>query len=238
MRETKYTGKYFSVLGDSISTFLGYNPPDCAVYYDWEHKCLAEIYTPADTWWGKVINALDGKLLVNNSFSGSTVSKLPCFEIESYGCGDTRTSALGIGTLSPDVIIVLLGINDWGHGATPFSDDDGDGPDNFSVAYRTMLSKLKRNYPNAEIWCLTLPRSHWSANPDFVPPQCFKGHHFGDYCQAIRKCAKSADCRLIDIYDPENTYDTIDGFHPNAHGMLTIANAVLSHLEGGDTDDN
>ena len=44
-----YQNKHFSVLGDSISTLAGYNPPENAVFYDWGNKRLADIYAPEDT---------------------------------------------------------------------------------------------------------------------------------------------------------------------------------------------
>lgn len=226
----KYEGKFFSILGDSISTLSGYNPPDCAVYYDWEHKYLSGVYTPSDTWWGKVIQALGGHLLVNNSWSGSMVCKHPLCEIESYGCSNNRTGGLGIGSQHPDVVMILMGLNDWGKG-TRVNPRAGEYDLNiFSVAYARMLHNIKENYPHAEIWCMTLPRSYWSSNPEFIAPECFSGVPMGDYCNAIRQCAKDADCRLIDLTASDALYDTIDGYHPNAEGMRTIADRILCAL--------
>ncbi|MBQ2732737.1 MAG: hypothetical protein IJF74_01130 [Clostridia bacterium] len=230
--------KYISVLGDSLSTLAGYNPPDYAVFYEWENKRTAGIYSPDDTWWGKVINALGGKLLVNNSFSGSTVTKHPSCEIESYGCSDARTSHLGFPTISPDIILVLLGINDWGCGMQIYPTEDEKGLNVFSVAYSAMLEKIKSNYPDAEICCLTFPRSAYKDRPDIEIPFYKGGGSFADYCDAIKKCAKEASCRLLDIYEPNAPYDTIDGFHPTAEGMQTIADAVIAAYSGAGSDDN
>lgn len=229
-----YRGKYFSILGDSISTLAGCNPPECGVFYDRENKYLAGIYAPQDTWWGQVIEALGGHLLVNNAWSGSTVCRLPMYEIDSYGCSDGRTGGLHIGTVSPDVVMVLLGLNDFGCGLPVVGDG---GAQVFSTAYEMLLGKLRRNYPASEIWCLTLPVSCWSKQPGFVPPPMRGGWHVAEYCQAIRDCAGKLGCRVVDIYDPAAPYDTIDGYHPTAEGMQTIARAVLRALEGGNADD-
>lgn len=223
----QYKDKYFSILGDSVSTLDGYNPPDYAVFYDWPHKCQAQVFTPEDTWWGQVIRALGGQLLVNDSFSGSTVCKLPQYEIESYGCSDARTGGLGIGNLLPDVVMILLGINDWGRGTRIDPDYGVRGLSVFSVAYEAMLEKIRRNYPEAEIWCLMLPKSYRRQAPELVIPDRPGGRHIADYCDAIKACGEKFGCRVIDIYHPEAPYDTIDGYHPNADGMKTIANAVL-----------
>jgi len=230
METTKYAGKYFSVLGDSISTLCGYNPPECAVFYDWEHKRLSGVYAPQDTWWGQVIDALGGKLLMNNAYSGSLVCKHPDCQIESYGCSDARTGGLGIGTQAPDVVMILMGLNDFGWGMPVTADAEAAGLAVFSTAYRTMLEKIKVNYPRAEIWCLTLPASCRRSHPEQEIPMIRAGWHFADYCKAIRECAAQTGCRIVDIFDLNDPYDTIDGYHPTADGMKTIADAVLRTL--------
>ena len=72
--KSDYKEKKFSILGDSISTLQGYSEPDYAAFYDTAHKLKSGVLTPSDTWWGIVIERLDGELLVNNSISGSTVT--------------------------------------------------------------------------------------------------------------------------------------------------------------------
>lgn len=226
----EYKDRYFSVLGDSISTLEGYSIPEYAAFYDTEHKLLSGIYTPADTWWGRVIKALGGELLVNQSFSGSTVCRRPEFEIPSYACSDERTSSLHRDGLLPFVIMVFMGINDWGFGAVP---DDADGERTgdltvFSVAYGVMLEKLIRNYPKAEIWCFTFPMGKQRNGGSF--PYCYGGKHIEAYCDVIRRLARQYGCRLVDLYRYAESYGAIDGFHPNADGMRTIADAVLAEV--------
>ena len=225
-----YKNRVFSLLGDSISTLEGYNPPECAVFYDWQNRCLSDVLAPSDTWWGRVIDTLGGDLLVNNSWSGSLVCKHPDCEIESYGCSDARTSALGIGNKTPDVIMILMGLNDFGYGMRIEQTDDTGDLSVFGVAYDSMLKKLKTNYPEAEIWCLTLPVGYLSRQPDFVPILKRSGGTLSDYCRVIEKCAERNGCKTIGIYEPENPYDTVDGYHPTASGMKTIADAVLKQI--------
>ena len=223
----EYQGKYFSILGDSISTLSGCNPPDCAVFYDLQQQYLSGVYKPADTWWGTVIQRLGGKLLVNHAWSGSLVCKHQDCEIESYGCSDYRTGGLDADGIRPDVVIVLLGLNDFGWGMPVTGEGIRDPLAVFSVAYEIMLTKLKNRYPQAEIWCLTLPRGYQSSQPETAMPLIRAGWHLQDYCQAIRDCARKTGCRLVDIFSIREPYDTIDGLHPNAAGMQTIAQAVL-----------
>ncbi len=230
----EYKNKLFSILGDSISTFEGSSVPEHAVYYDRAHKLASGVLTSLDTWWGQVIDHLGGELLVNNAFSGSTVCWHPLYEIPSYACSDERTSSLHKDGLKPDVIMVYMGTNDWGCGTRVFWDErydpTEDNPSLFLPAYRQMLKKLKANYPHAEIWCFTLPVSRCSAKPDFQFPYLYGGRNILEYCEAIRICAEEFHCRMIDLYNRSEPYDTLDGFHPTSGGMRTIANAVIKEL--------
>lgn len=228
-----YQGKLFSIMGDSVSTLDGYNGPLNAVFYEGEKKFRANVFLPEDTWWGQVIAALGGELLVNESFSGSTVIKPRTAEITFCACGDRRIRGLGRAGAEPDVIIVAMGINDWGCGARPVPNEYSSAGDLsvFSVAYGTMLDKMKQNYPAAEIWCCTLPVSTFGEIPDFTFPYYYNGRHIDTYSEVIRALAPEKGCRLLDLYRIAEPYDTIDGFHPNAEGMKTLSAAVLRALE-------
>lgn len=226
--KNKYKNKYFSILGDSISTFEGYSQPKYAEFYNMSRKLASGVITFGDTWWGQVIDALGGELLVNNSISGSHVCG------KAGACGDVRTSALGTEDLTPDVIMVYMGTNDWGGGVNIAPEGDGKADEStFSFAYRTMLEKLKRNYPEAEIWCFTLAVSTRLSVDDFKFQYSYYGHHIEEYCDEIRACAKEYGCRLIDLYRVAPPFDTFDNIHPNAEGMKTISEAVLSQIERG-----
>ncbi len=228
----EYQNKLFSILGDSISTLDGYSVPDGTAFYVGEKKFLSNVFTPEDTWWGKVIARLGGELLVNNSISGSTVCAHPAYEVPFYGCSDERTAALGRGDCTPDVVMVFLGVNDWGHGFHIAPNEDlGGGSYAFASAYTEMLKKLQKNYPQAEIWCFTLPVSTWSGHAYFEFPYCYNGRHIKEYCEAIRTCAEACGCRVIDLYASDTPHDTIDGFHPTANGMQVLADTVLRCLE-------
>lgn len=220
-----YKNKRFSILGDSISTLDGYNPPEHLVYYEGYRKFDTDVFFIEDTWWGQVIEALGGSLLMNDSFSGSLLSKHRECIIPSYGCSDERTSALSDDGVMPDVIMLFMGTNDWGRQMKLYP-DDGESEDIsvFSVAYRKTIEKLKANYPDAEIWCFTLPINRNDPRTDVIaegrPP-------IDNYCRVIRDCAALAGCRLIDLYHTAHDYDTVDGFHPKAEGMKALSKAVL-----------
>lgn len=218
-----------SVLGDSISTLKGCSEPADAVFYEGMRQYEAEVFVPSDTWWGQIIDRLGGELLVNNAISGSMVARHRFCEAPTYGCSDERTAALGRDGLSPDLILIFLGINDWGYGMPPVprAQSEAEDPAVFAVAYRLMLEKLRRQYRSAVLWCFTLPESRCSAQPAFVFPQSYGGYPIEDYNRVIREMAVAFGCRLTDWYRSGRPHDTIDGFHPNADGMKTLAETAL-----------
>lgn len=235
-----YFGKQFSVLGDSISTLDGFNPKGYKVFYADDNCAKSGVAEAKDTWWGKVIDFFGGELLVNNSWSGSRVTKLKNNEqLFPSGCSDERTSALHINDVKPDVILVYLGTNDWAFGAKLGYETrifDEDNYELFDEAYDRMLKKLKSNYPESEIWCFTLCETHISKRPDFQFPHKYAGTHIEEYNEIIRDVVRCNGCRLIDLYDYKIAYDSIDGSHPTNVGMNTIATMVIRSIAVFDAD--
>lgn len=232
----KYKGKYFSILGDSITTFEGVSEPKEGVFYDTSKKIASGVTTADKTWWGIVLKELGGKLLVNNSISGSTVTGNSLFDYQSYGCSDLRTSSLGADGVNPDIIIVYLGTNDWGKGIKIRVENSSDFEESniFSNSYAIMLEKIKRNYPDAEVWCFTLATSFCSAVDSYEFPYYYNGIHILEYCESIRQNAKKYGCRLIELFSDIKPFDTFDGAHPNVDGMRTLADNILANLSHRD----
>lgn len=233
--KNKYYGKQFSILGDSISTLAGYNPKGYNVFYYGESSERANVKEMENTWWGKVIDFFGGELLVNNSCSGSRVTRLPDNEVLfPSGCSNERTGSLHINNIKPDVIIIYLGTNDWAFGANTSYVDNILGNDfhcdSFDFAYSQMLSKIRSNYPNAEVWCCTLNTTFMSSNPSFEFPYAPAETHIEKYNQIIKDTANMHKCKVIDLYNYNTHYDSIDGTHPNADGMNTLATLMIKEM--------
>ncbi len=224
-----YQDQYFSILSDSISTFEGYVPTGYPAFYDRMNGYATGVLSPEETWWGRVIAHFGGQLLVNNSWSGSYVSRAPQCEIESYGCSDARTGGLSAGGVLPDHIFVFIGTNDRG-ACFPLTSEDKSDLSVIENAYGRMLDKLKANYPNAEIWCLTFPVTTCSRNPFYKFPKTQMGVPMERYVELVKAVAGSRGCRVIDLSAGEMC-DTVDGLHPNFDGMKTIADKVIAAME-------
>lgn len=223
-----YNGKSFSVLGDSISALQGYIPSENNVFYDAEKCSKAGISSHRDMWWGRVIDYFEGKLVVNNSWSGSMVAKMPDREELYYsGCSDERAGGLHKENEMPDIIIVFLGANDWCQGVSPYFNGDIQRllDQSFSYAYNNMLKKIRKNYPLSEIWCCTLCVPD-TENFNFAP----MGVHIKEYCDIIKDVAVKNSAKVIDFYSGSVRYDTIDGFHPSAKGMKFLADVLIEEV--------
>lgn len=145
-----------SVLGDSISTFTGYNPDGYSVFYNKEIARANGLHDMSETWWNQVIRAYNGDLLVNDSFSGSRVSGLEFPSANSVQrILNLRKDAI------PDVILVYIGFNDFGYGV-PLKRKWFSNMNRllfFQDSYCIMLKRLKIAYPNAIIVCGTLSKT-------------------------------------------------------------------------------
>lgn len=233
-----YFGKRFSILGDSASTLEGFNPRSNQVFYDQTKREQTGVWEMGDTWWGKVIDFFGGELLVNDAMSGTRVTRIPeSRDASGAGCGERRTGRLHKDAVYPDVILVFLGINDWAHGVPVSPEGDiqaGDGDTVFSLAYGLMLRRLKKNYPNAEIWCCTLCETTIVSNPDFRFPESYGGVNIREYNYQIVNAALAEGCCVADLHSQEIPFDSLDGTHPSAGGMDTLAMLMVRQMADED----
>lgn len=230
MQNNPYEGKWFSVIGDSISTLEGYVPDDYPVYYVGETALLNGVLTPEDTWWGRIISHLGGRLLCNNSWSGSMASQLPGFDfLFPSGCSDERTGALGTLENTPDVIMLYLGINDY-FSALPLQSEVPGDLHAFEQAYPCIIEKLRKNYPNAEIWCITLCIASVKNDSEFIFALSVNDQGIDEFNDIIRNAAKTFDCRVADTFKYSIPYDSLDGLHPTKAGMETFSNLILKEI--------
>lgn len=212
-----------SILGDSISTYPGYNPVGFPVFYKEDRLYDNEIESVNDTWWKQVIDGIGGELCINNSYSGSLVAG----EFESSACSIERCSMLHT-KVAPDIILIYIGTNDHG-----FEIDVGlDVPQDtmkFYGAYRAMLRQLKTNYPYAKIVCVTLLMGRLK---DTVNLSYDRFMRVDDrYNEAIRMAVKEEGCLLADIALSGERYETLDYCHPTKAGHALISKLWLECLK-------
>ena len=233
-----YAGKVISILGDSISTFAGYIP--VADGFNMEHLARYpqdDLLTDVnETWWMQVIDRLDAKLGINDSWRGATASGAAPVTTGTTGENASMANLTRIQNLgsngTPDVILFYGGTNDLAHVSKVGTFEPSTAPteadlttkkwDNLADGYVNTILRLKYYYPDAQIVCLlpTYTTSYYSneklAQGNAVLASICE--YYGVAYTDLRDCGIT-------------TGDLHDGIHPDAKGMDHITEAVLSVLD-------
>jgi len=225
----KYEGMRVSILGDSISTYPGCNPQGYAVFYKEDIQSQTGVMQAEDTWWRRVLDTIGAQTEINASFAGGTVSG----EYFPSACLERCVGVLG----DPDMIRLYSGINEYFCGAYMGDFTTDLEPENgvtFREAYAVMLKRLMQHYPKAQIWCATILRGKLLPHQvEEDPYGCNKvGRALEDYNEVIREMAGFYGCHLADLAASGIAYDSLDGCHPTATGMQTLARLWLEALQG------
>ena len=234
-----YQGKVISILGDSISTFAGYIPT--ADGFNLEHlsrypqdNLLTDVN---ETWWMQVINALDAKLGINDSWRSTEVYNSIDAEVNgaydgTKACMASLTRIQNLGSNgTPDVILFFGGTNDITQNRPLGSFDAASVPTNPDLtsvkwetvadAYVAAIMRMQYYYPDAIIIAI-LPYYRSAQVKDSRVDE-FNAlfteicDYFDISCVDTRTCGISAG-------------NLPDGTHPDAVGMDYISAAVLATL--------
>lgn len=137
---TDLSGKYFSVLGDSVSAYEGYTYNRYPFYYD------RDDFPVQSMWWSYVSRETGMIPCIINAGGGTGVTEL--FEEADYPTAGNseRCRELDRSGIFPDIIIILLGGNDCLQGVSEIE---------FEKSYIEMIEKIKSKYPQAEIYLST-----------------------------------------------------------------------------------
>lgn len=212
-----------SIIGDSISTYPGFNPHNYLVFYRDFRAYVNGIESVDDTWWKQVIDGIGGELCINNSYSGSLVAG------KSFpsACSERRCSGLH-GEFMPDIILIYIGTNDRGFDVEIGMDAPQDVK-RFYGAYRAMLKQLKMNYPSAKIVCGTLLIGRLKDTEEVTYDRFVESD--SPYNEAIKLAAKEEECLLADIADGAECYETLDYCHPTKNGHKLMSALWLKALK-------
>ena len=203
--QNSYAGKTISILGDSITTYLGYIPSEFAHFYPYPTADLGDVN---QTWWMQFINYYGMKLLTNNSWGGSAVVG----STASAARTKERLQYLYIGDIKPDVILIFMGANDAGSSYITVNQ--------FDTAYAEMIQNIKDESPNSEIILCLLP-----------PLWIFTKEEQASYNAIIQKYATENGFTYFDFNTAftraSNYLYLVDSAHPNKAGMDKLAEVAI-----------
>ena len=198
--------KKVSVLGDSYSTFQGYNPEGYAPFYPNDRNDCVEV---EQTWWDLYIKAMGYVLEENNSWGGTTICNTGYGGMDSSASAFTaRADMLG----DPDIIFLFGGTNDaWAGspvGEYQYADWTDEDCKNFRPALAKLLHDLQERYPKAEIYSILNSELREEIN------------------ESCRTICKHYNVQLIELHDIEK-----QNGHPSIKGMQSICDQLIAAIK-------
>ena len=152
------------IFGDSYSTYEKYIPDGYPFYYCLDGRAESPSVTKMkveETWWARVLKKINGELVQNNSWSGSTIgytgyNDTDCSTSSSFIYRYKKLKAEGFFEKNPvDKIFVFGGTNDsWSNaplGEMQFSNWDEKDLYKVLPAICYFVGTLKRDFADAEI---------------------------------------------------------------------------------------
>ena len=214
-----FNGKTLSILGDSISTYRGVsNDKEANVTIQYNPCFYAEPFPLAGTYWMRLMKEFDMTLCVNNSWSGGNLSGM---DNPDSGVNRSLHLSKNDGT-NPDVIIVFMGINDFGRNV-PI--------DVFAHDYAETLTRIKGNYPNVKVCCVNIPDRYVGTK---ARTELFN--------QAIVSAVEVAGegFFVADLFGSRLNNDfyymnTLDGLHPDEDGARIIYEVISDSFKNYET---
>ena len=204
------------ILGDSYSTFEGYVPDSYEVYYSKSAAGETGVNGVEQTWWMRLIRATQSRLLLNSSWSGTTVCNT------GY-CGDctensfiTRFDRLAEGGFfrenQVDTVLIFGGTNDsWANapiGELQYAGWRKEDLYFFLPAVCYLIHRVKTALPRARVICV-INTEMKDAIAGGIKTACEK---FGAEAIALNEIEKQSG-------------------HPNGTGMAQICEQILRYLE-------
>ena len=205
------------IIGDSYSTFEKFVPDGYGVYYFEKGRPETDVTKVGQTWWHQVITEANLNLILNNSWSGSTI----CYTgYNNTDCSKSSSFIYRLHTLiaqgffeknNIDTVFVFGGTNDsWADaplGAMKY--ENWENNDLYSVlpAIGYFFKILRDKLPKADIYCL--------INTELK----------SEISYGMRQACKMYGVTAI-------LFDNIDkiGRHPTIKGMQDIKNTVINVL--------
>ena len=132
-----------------------------------------------------------------------------------------------------DIIVVLGGTNDYGHGDAPFGTPEDRTPETFIGACHFLMRELIEKYCGKQIVFMTPLHRAGDTQPRF------DGHVLSDFVDAIKEIARQYSIPVLDLFAISGIQPNIevlrekyapDGLHPNDAGNALIAQRLAHFL--------
>lgn len=177
---------------------------------------------------------LEFNMCMNNGKAGRMFS--------DYG-GSELSFSLDMGSMynnSADISVIFLGVNDYLTGKENKRYGDMNATEStagYIGSVRHVLKQLKANYPNQDIFFVTMYDIAKTSNSTYS--DIIGSPKLEDYMEVLRTLVKESGYHLIELYDigfmdcnDTTTSDiyTADGLHPNDNGNRILGEHIAAEL--------
>ena len=204
------------ILGDSYSTFEGHIPEGYPSFYT-EYTSDCGVHSYKRTWWHKLIEKTGSSLLLNSSYSGSTLCHTGYYgddysEISFAARLDKLVEGGFFTDNKVDTLVILGGLNDY-WAESPLGEIKYEGfteEELYKVypAFAYILSRVKEASPETRIIYVS---------EEYLPD---------DMKADMREICDHYGAETVEIHD----ISKMNG-HPDRAGMEAIAGQVIEYLE-------
>lgn len=195
----------------------------------------------------------------NNRFDNVIFHKCKLKRVNNYGISGTRIAHQRVPSpkarhdgsfctrawdmdLQSDIIVVMGGTNDYGHGDAPLGRPGDKTRATFCGAVEHLCGLLKELYPDAVVLFLTPPHSKGDGFPSSDPRKGSKAkrHILEDYVDMILRIVPKYGFAVFDMFrnlgiDFNNPDDyekySFDGLHFNDLGNRMLADKIIEVLK-------
>ncbi|MBQ7363081.1 MAG: hypothetical protein IJW48_01380 [Clostridia bacterium] len=205
------------ILGDSYSTFFGYIPEGFDYWYSGRHNLDNGVLSVKDTWWHKLMSRIEGEIVLNSSWSGTTVCHTgwrgeDCSHKSFIARFDELIDEGFFEKNSIDTLFIFGGTNDsWAGsplGEVKFGDWSREELFSFCPAVCYLLSRVKEHLPTTRVIYIVNAGLKDEIN------------------LAVREACVHYGCETLFLPMMDRNQN-----HPTAKGMTEIADWVLAYLE-------
>ncbi len=204
------------ILGDSYSTFEGYMPQGCGSYYRPSGEPETDVRRVEDTWWCRLISLVECELVLNHSWTGSTLCNTGYdgmdFTDRSFISRFDKLIEEGFFQKNTvDTMLILGGTNDTWAGS-PIGEpkwENWNKEDLYHVAPACayLMHQVRQMLPNARV-CFIL-------NTDLS----------ADVVCCVRLACEKQGAEVLPLTEVEK----IEG-HPTVEGMKDISLQVMTYF--------
>ena len=205
------------IFGDSYSTFKGYIPEGYDIYYSEEGHEGTDVRKVEETWWHQVISETNMNMVLNDSWSGSTIGytgydNADNSDTKSFICRLNKMEQRGFFKENKiDTVFVFGGTNDsWSNapiGEMKYS--DWSEKDLYFVlpAISFFLKRVKEVLPDSDIVCI--------INSELKE----------EITEGLKAASKYYGISTVELENIDKNCG-----HPTIKGMKGIAKQVIGHL--------